>query len=189
MARKKITDLLGLELTNLQSSIEPEVLNSLDNVSQVSEQHEKKYAELQSPKLPELQSLEVPELLVLERQESKTVQQERGNLPPIAKKYTELQSLRVSDKQSFGQTESVDLEVPKYLQLERKEVRLRLDQLDILTALIRRLNRTRKGKGERLTENTLIRVAIDLLVENADRLQGTTEDELLASLGLLSKDK
>ena len=159
------------------------------SISQASAQHEKKNTELQSPKLPELQSIEVPELLALERQESKTVQQEQGNLLPIANKNTELQSLIVSDKQGFGQTESVDLEVPKYLQLERKEVRLRLDQLDILTALIRRLNRTRKGKGERLTENTLIRVAIDLLVENADRLQGTTEDELLASLGLLSKDK
>ena len=30
MARKKITDLLGLELTNLQSSVEPEMLSSSD---------------------------------------------------------------------------------------------------------------------------------------------------------------
>lgn len=188
MARKKITDLLGLELTNLQSPIEPEPISNLNNVSQASAQHESKNTELQSLKLSELQSLEVFRLLALERQESKTLQEER-DLSSIAKKHTELQSLRVSEKQSFGQTESVDLEVPKYLQLERKEVRLRLDQLDTLTGLVRRLNRTRKGKGERLTENTLIRVAIDLLVENADRLQGTTEDELLASLGLLSKDK
>ncbi|MBD2091848.1 hypothetical protein H6F67_18555 [Microcoleus sp. FACHB-1515] len=68
--------------------------------------------------------------------------------------------------------------------MERKEVRLRLSQLDNLTVVTRKLNRARKGKGERLTENTLIRVAIDLLLENAEQLQGTTEEELLRSLGL-----
>jgi hypothetical protein len=47
----------------------------------------------------------------------------------------------------------------------RKECRLRPDQLDALTALARRLNRERKGKGERITENTLIRWAVDLLLE------------------------
>ena len=36
MARKKITDLLGLELTNLQSPIEPEILSSSDNVSRAA---------------------------------------------------------------------------------------------------------------------------------------------------------
>ena len=77
---------------------------------------------------------------------------------------------------------------PKYLQLERKEVRLRLDQMDNLTAFTRRLNKARKGKGERLTENTLIRTAIDLLLENSSKLQGTTEDELRGSLGLPPSD-
>jgi hypothetical protein len=72
--------------------------------------------------------------------------------------------------------------------LERKEVWLRLAQLDGLTILIRRLNWARKSKGERLTENTLIRVAIDLLLENADQVQGITEYELLASLGLPPRD-
>lgn len=77
---------------------------------------------------------------------------------------------------------------PKYLQLERKEVRLRLDQMDNLTAFTRRLNKARKGRGERLTENTLIRTAIDLLLENSSKLQGTTEDELRGSLGLPPSD-
>ena len=74
-------------------------------------------------------------------------------------------------------------EGPRYLQLERKELRLRADQADQLAALTRRLNRTRRGNGERITDNTLIRVAIDLLLRDADRLRGTTEEELRKSSG------
>ena len=54
--------------------------------------------------------------------------------------------------------------LPPYLTYVRKECRLRPDQLDDLTALARRLNRERKGKGERITENTLIRLAIDIFL-------------------------
>jgi hypothetical protein len=39
-------------------------------------------------------------------------------------------------------------------------------------------------QGERLTDDTLIRVAIDLLIVNGERLQGATEAELRASLGI-----
>lgn len=74
---------------------------------------------------------------------------------------------------------------PKYLSLVRKEARLRADQIDRLTAIARQLNRQKiEGEGERLTENTLIRIAVDLLFVQADRLTGATEAELLASLGL-----
>jgi len=59
--------------------------------------------------------------------------------------------------------------LPPYLTYVRKECRLRPDQLDALTALARRLNRERKGKGERITENTLIRWAVDLLLERFSR--------------------
>jgi len=55
--------------------------------------------------------------------------------------------------------------LPPYLTYVRKECRLRPDQLDALTALARKLNRERKGKGERITENTLIRWAVDMLLE------------------------
>lgn len=74
-------------------------------------------------------------------------------------------------------------QAPRYLQLVRKESRLRMDQVDALAVLTRQLGRrrTRRG-GERLTDNTLIRVAVDLLLERADQLSGNTEDELLASL-------
>jgi hypothetical protein len=66
--------------------------------------------------------------------------------------------------------------------LERKELRLRADQLDELARLRRTLNRQRGGAGERITENTLIRVAVDMLLGNAARLSGTTEAELRNSV-------
>lgn len=73
---------------------------------------------------------------------------------------------------------------PRYLQMERKEARLRLDQADALAQLTRRLNRARRGTGERITDNTLLRVAIDLLLARSDQLVGLTEDELRESLTL-----
>lgn len=75
--------------------------------------------------------------------------------------------------------------LPKYLKLERKEARLRQEQIDALTDLTRKLNRMKRGKGgERLTDNTLIRVAVNLLLSKADELQGTTEEKLQSSLNL-----
>jgi len=78
-----------------------------------------------------------------------------------------------------GVTES---QTAKWKGLERKELRLRADQLDELARLRRMLNRQRAGDGERITENTLIRVAVDMLLSRTDRLRGTTEDELRKSV-------
>ncbi|ABW33419.1 hypothetical protein [Acaryochloris marina] len=75
--------------------------------------------------------------------------------------------------------ESVSNEVPKYLTMERKEIRLPQEHLDQLTMLARQLNRARKNSGERITENTLIRVAIAAMLEHTDQLRGISEDELL----------
>ena len=78
-----------------------------------------------------------------------------------------------------------DNQGPKYLQLERKDTLLWPRQLNELTVLRRVLNRRKpKGEGERITENTLIRLAIDLLLANAGQLRGSTENELRRSLGL-----
>lgn len=74
-------------------------------------------------------------------------------------------------------------EVPPYLRLTRKEVRFRDEQLEALDRVVRRLVRARRGAGgERITENTLVRIAVDLLLERADALQGGTEAELLRAL-------
>ena len=59
---------------------------------------------------------------------------------------------------------------PHYQTFVRKEARLTNYQLEQLTILARKLNRQRKGKGERITENTLIRVAVDLLLNNPQEL-------------------
>lgn len=74
--------------------------------------------------------------------------------------------------------------VPLYLRLERKETRLREDQIEALSALRRRLSRRRNNRDQVLTDNTLIRVAVDLLLAGADRLRGDTEAELRKSVGL-----
>lgn len=80
--------------------------------------------------------------------------------------------------------EPEDETLPRYLALERKEVRMRDDQLESLTSMSRRLNKQRRSRGERITENTLIRVAIDLLLEKDGELAGYTEEELRGSVGL-----
>jgi len=73
--------------------------------------------------------------------------------------------------------------VPKYRTLERKETLLRADQVEELTKLRRRLNRARgRGVGERITENTIIRVAVDLLLTHGNELQGVDEEELRNSV-------
>jgi len=83
------------------------------------------------------------------------------------------------DTGTAGVTES---QVPKWQRLERKELRLRADQLDELARIRRTLNRQRGGEGERITDNTLIRVAVDMLLGHAGKLRGTTEDELRKSV-------
>lgn len=71
---------------------------------------------------------------------------------------------------------------PLYRRLARKEARLREDQFIALSRLVRVLARRRTSRsGPRLTENTLIRVAIDLLLARAEQLAGDTEDEIRAS--------
>lgn len=74
--------------------------------------------------------------------------------------------------------------LPKYLRLERKELLIWPDQITQLSILTRVLNRNRRGAGERITTNTLIRVAVALLLSRYQDLAGTTEEELHRSLGL-----
>lgn len=76
----------------------------------------------------------------------------------------------------------VNESVPKFQQLTRKEARVRDDQYAALSALSRMLMRSRAARAERITENTLIRVAIDLLLEHRDLLRGSDEDALRKSV-------
>jgi hypothetical protein len=74
--------------------------------------------------------------------------------------------------------------VALYSDFQRKETRLRADQQNALTEHARRLNRAKGPGGQRITDNTLIRVAIDLLLSKVDKLAGRSETELRGSVGL-----
>jgi hypothetical protein len=77
--------------------------------------------------------------------------------------------------------------LPPYLRFERKESRLRADQLTELNMRARQLNKAKNPDADRITDNTLIRVAVDLLLSRADQLAGGDEDGLRRSLGLRSE--
>src|SRR3712207_1518238 len=75
--------------------------------------------------------------------------------------------------------------LPKYLALQRKEARLRGDQVDALASLARRMNRGKANKGsERITENTLIRVAVDWLLSREEPVGASSEEEIRRGLGV-----
>ena len=62
-----------------------------------------------------------------------------------------------------------------------KTARIRTDQWSSLDDLARHVHDARSVKVERITSNTLIRVAIDGLLAHEGRLHGDTEEQLLAS--------
>lgn len=62
-----------------------------------------------------------------------------------------------------------------------KTAQIRTDQWTSLDELARELHDARGVKGERITANTLIRVAIDGLIEHGGWLHGDNEQQLLAS--------
>ncbi|MEU5859343.1 hypothetical protein ABZ799_28860 [Nocardiopsis dassonvillei] len=80
---------------------------------------------------------------------------------------------------------------PKWVGLERKEALLWPDQVSGLTDLRRQLQRRKRaegGGGERITENTLIRVAVSVLLEHGDALTGVDESELRKSLSSVLRE-
>jgi hypothetical protein len=76
------------------------------------------------------------------------------------------------------------MQAPLYATLLRKETRIRFDQQTQLTLLARRLTQRRKISGVRITENTLIRIAIDLLLAHTGQLDGADEATLRRTVGL-----
>lgn len=70
-----------------------------------------------------------------------------------------------------------------------KQAMIRPDQQTSLDELARELHDARSVKGERITANTVLRVAIDGVVAHGDRLHGDNEDQLRESwLEFLSRD-
>lgn len=62
------------------------------------------------------------------------------------------------------------------------EARIRHDQVRDLADLRRAVAANRTDKTERITDNTLVRVAVDFLLAHRELLEGNTEDELRASV-------
>jgi hypothetical protein len=87
-----------------------------------------------------------------------------------------------SKKVSVPPEPSTDSHAPTYLRYVRKETRLREDQQNRLTLEARRLNRAKKTQGARITENSLIRVAVDVLLAQIGRAAGDDEDAIRKSM-------
>jgi hypothetical protein len=64
----------------------------------------------------------------------------------------------------------------------RKEAMLREDQIEQLARLRRALAGRRRRRSERITDNLLLRLAVDHLLADAGKLAGDTEQELWESL-------
>ena len=79
-------------------------------------------------------------------------------------------------------TPSAENLTPTYLRYVRKETRLREDQQNRLTLEARRLNRAKKNRGARITENSLIRIAVDLLLAQIGDAAGDDEDAIRKSM-------
>lgn len=75
-----------------------------------------------------------------------------------------------------------DDETARYLTFQRSEARLRPDQMTALAALRRQVAANRTDKTERITDNTLLRLAVDLLLKNAALIAGDTEEEMRRAL-------
>ena len=80
---------------------------------------------------------------------------------------------------------------PAYDELVRKEARLRSEQIDEIARLRRRLNSARNAaekplpaeqRSPSLQDHVITRAAITYLLENADAIDGWTEEGILESL-------
>ncbi|WP_199333755.1 hypothetical protein [Oculatella sp. FACHB-28] len=137
--------------------------------------------EFQSTKLS-LQTIEVTD--------SGTVLTSNAVIPPVLLAeslyvaHPNEQTPKLTEFVSTELSESEINRVPKHKTLDRKEARLRPDQVEGLTKLTKALNRKRRGEGERITDNTLIRIAVDLLLKRADEVSGKTEAEIQQNFGL-----
>ena len=103
--------------------------------------------------------------------------------PPIrpVKAPTNVPAVRTPRPAASPTSAKID-ELPSYLRLVRKETRLRDDQQNQLTLEARRLNRAKAAGTPRITDNTLIRIAVDLLLDRISRASGDDEAGILRSL-------
>ena len=70
--------------------------------------------------------------------------------------------------------------LPKYQQMQRVEALLRPDQVEALDRWVRIIMSSRQAKQERITKNSLLRVAVDLLLCQERDLSDIPSEEALA---------
>lgn len=112
--------------------------------------------------------------------------------PPAPKPATVPTTARSTRAASTGKKGTVpDRDARKWDEYEAKTARLRPDQRIELTTIARQLTVAKKGAGEKITDNTLIRVAVDILLAEAPMLLEphedgplTTEQQIRMRLGL-----
>lgn len=118
---------------------------------------------------------------------------EPGTSEPANSGTPETRKPRTMESEKPSSTESVNHGTveprgePRYAQYVRKEARVRDDQAAALVILRKKVAAQRTVKVEPITDNVLIRLAIDLMLSRADRLRGDTEEELREAL-LRSRD-
>ena len=146
--------------------------------------------EVRTAEVPEARAVVVPEVRTAEVPKSRSAEPAKSQTHEVPKS----RSAEVPVSRAPPLDEGAESGEPLYLRLTRKEVRFRDAQLEALYAMARRLSRARRGakgdaKADRITENTLVRVAVDLLLLHGDELAGHDEPSLLESLRKLSRKK
>lgn len=101
-----------------------------------------------------------------------------GDGPPA----TSTQTADVRESVSSSRQRAGSDGLPRYQQTARVEGRLWPDQVTALADLRRKVSQARNHKPERITDNTLLRIAVDLLLAHAGDLRGDTEDQLRQSV-------
>lgn len=104
-----------------------------------------------------------------------------------AKPRSAAQTPRTASKRSQARTEAPSApQAPQTAAeagLERKDVWMTAEQVDFVDMLVKRARR--EGMvGRAVSQSTVHRVAVQLLMARADEVHGTTETDLLKSLGL-----
>jgi len=94
----------------------------------------------------------------------------------------EAASVELASEHQVTGSAAAEVSLPTYLRMVRKETRLREDQQNLLTVHARRLNRARAAGTPRITDNTLIRIAVDLLLTRIETASGDSEEAVLKSL-------
>jgi hypothetical protein len=127
----------------------------------------------QTPEPPDQQTPELPKLETFEVTESVSLQEIKNGV--TQRKQSTANRMKTST--------NLEPEPMHFEDFERKECRLRAEQFTALAQLERRLSRAKRGQGgPRITANTLIRVAVDLLLEHGDELTSVSEADLLIEL-------